>query len=143
MSDPRQIIDRATDDQLAAIARGQPIANTQANLALIESMAVEIIQTRRRNRADSRSAEQIKKLRWAAENTLGKIEALAAADIELAGARDRADSAEDATAAAERRVRNAADELRKVRDELEARGGTLFPSIVKDLELLITRLEAP
>jgi hypothetical protein len=158
MTEPRPFEDRATDDQLTSIANGTRIPNTHDGEKLVESMAVELIQTRRRNRADNRRAEQIKKLRWAAENTLSKIESLAAADIELTAAQDRADTADSIAARAESKARGVALELRKMRawigqlatwtepGHAMIDSGSLHDlagNVMKELEIVVTRLEAP
>lgn len=142
---------RVSDERLSEIANGAKLETTTETGYMIVSMAVELIRARRVGRQDSRRAEQIKKLRWAVENTLGKIEALAKADLELIAAQDRAEAAEDAAAAAERRARELAAELRKERQRLTGamdRGldieaiSDIVEHTVKGLELIITRIEA-
>lgn len=140
---------RVTDEQLVEIAR-----RGGATAAMVGDIAVELLAARKRSRADSRRAEQIRKLRWAAENTLAKIESLATADLELIAAQERAEAAEDCTTAAEARLRDAALALRKLRDRLGdvdvvsrvTPDGVIHEfdvDIMKELELLLTRMEAP
>lgn len=61
------------DGRLARIARGEEFPNA----ATIGDMADEILRLRRFMRADTRRAQQIRRLRWAAENIIVKVESLA------------------------------------------------------------------
>jgi hypothetical protein len=107
---------RASDEQLIEIARGAPLPNTTPTLNLIQSIAAELLHHRRRARADSRRAEQVKKLRWSVENTLTKVEHLSRVDAQLAELEERAHATEDALAAEVATCDAAAKALRRICD---------------------------
>lgn len=60
------------DNRLAAIARGDEVANA----AELEDMAAELLRLRRHARGDSRRSVQVRRLRWAVENLIVKTERL-------------------------------------------------------------------
>lgn len=60
---------RCTDDELAWLS--QSSSEPTARLA-----AAEVILIRAERRRDSRRGEQVRKVRWAVENSIEKIEAL-------------------------------------------------------------------
>ena len=64
--------DDLRDEQLVSIARGDfyPEAKT------VSDMADEILRLRRWMRGDSRRSQQVRRLRWAVENALVKVEHL-------------------------------------------------------------------
>lgn len=58
--------ERCSDSELLALARDP---NPR-----VRSAAAELVALRRMRRLDSRRAEQIKRMRWAVENAIAKIE---------------------------------------------------------------------
>ena len=61
------LIERCTDDDLRAVESSNPDPRAR-------SAAGELLAIRAERRRDSRRAEQVKKLRWAVENAITKIE---------------------------------------------------------------------
>lgn len=80
-------VGRATDEELADISRDGTLAilggDSEYHRSGLKDIAAELLRLRRVIRGDSRRAEQLKKLRWAVEVTLTKIE-----HVGMAGAFD-------------------------------------------------------
>lgn len=74
MSDDRKPY--CSDEGLALIASGADVPSGHVSRAAIRLAAQELISRRSRDRSDSRRAQQLRKLRWAAEHILTKLDEL-------------------------------------------------------------------
>lgn len=74
---------RVPDEALAALVRGDDAGEVVKNYALpihgdalVTEVAAELVHRRKMARQDSRTADQVKRMRWAAETLVSKAEDL-------------------------------------------------------------------
>lgn len=78
---------RATDEQLITIIRSGHLTGLGVNVA---DLADELLHCRRAMRADSRRAQQLRRLRWTVEACIMKVEGVHDAVVELGADRSEA-----------------------------------------------------